>query len=145
MCSVFVQSVYWFLQLDWKGCSCYGSGPESIEWIIDDQASLRSYDSALPPPPPPPPYPVTKLFLFLSLPTSSWSRLLTGEGVHEEPIIRRRESLVLNRSFNTLWGGPWWYIKRKWVVELIPNKNVVGDLARWGNVVGIDTIDARYQ
>jgi hypothetical protein len=30
--------------------------------------------------------------------------LLTGEGVGEDPTIRPRESLVLYKQFNTLWG-----------------------------------------
>jgi hypothetical protein len=47
---------------------------------------------------------VSKLSLFLSLPVCRRSSLLTGEGVEEEePSIRRRESLVLYKSFyNTI-------------------------------------------
>ncbi len=41
--------------------------PESIEWFIENQAFLRSYDSAPRPPPLPSPSLVSKLSLFLSL------------------------------------------------------------------------------
>jgi hypothetical protein len=58
------------------------SVPESIEWVIDDQAFSPSYDLApRPPPPTPSPYPFSKLSLFLSLPICRRrSSLLTGEG-----------------------------------------------------------------
>ncbi len=41
------------------------SAPESIEWFIEDQASLRSHDSA-PRPPPSPPSPVSRCLSFSS-------------------------------------------------------------------------------
>ncbi len=60
--------------------------PESIEWFLEAQAFFRSRDSA-PRPSSPPPSPVNKLSLFLNLPVSRRSSLLTrgGEGVGEEP------------------------------------------------------------
>ncbi len=54
----------------------------------------------------PPPSPASKLSLFLRLPGCCRSSLLTGEGGTGGPvksqIIRRRECLVLYKSFNTL-------------------------------------------
>ncbi len=46
----------------------------SIEWCIEDQAFLLSYDLA------PPPSPVSNISLFLNLPVCRRSSLLTGEG-----------------------------------------------------------------
>ena len=48
-----------------------------------------------------PPSPVSKLSLFLSLFVCRRSSLMTGEGGSQ--IIRRRECLVLYKSFNALW------------------------------------------
>ncbi len=76
------------------------SHAENIELFIDDQAFSPSYDLA-----PPSPTPVSKLSLFLSLPVCRRSSLLTGEGGRgweRSQIIRRRESLVIYKSFNTL-------------------------------------------
>ncbi len=71
------------------------STPESIEWFIEYQASLRSQDSAPRPPPSPlsrpcTPSPVSKLSLFLSLPVSCvasppYWRERWEEGVGVEP------------------------------------------------------------
>ncbi len=74
--------------------------PVSIEWFIEDQAFFRSYCSA--PRPPPSPSPFSKLSLFLSLPVCRRSSLLTGWAIS----IRRRESLALYKSFNTLCAPP---------------------------------------
>jgi hypothetical protein len=52
------------------------------------------------------PSPVSKMSLFPSLPVRRRSSLQTGEGEMgwvRSQIIRRRESLVLFKSFNTLW------------------------------------------
>ncbi len=60
-----------------------GSGWTRKDWMIytvEDQAFLRSYDSAPRPSPPPPPLPSAKWCLFLSLPVCRRSSLLTGEG-----------------------------------------------------------------
>jgi hypothetical protein len=66
---------------------------------------LRSYDSA--PCPPPPPFHLSKLSFFLSLPVCRCSTL-RERGWARSQIIRRRESLVLNKPFNTLWlVGSW--------------------------------------
>jgi hypothetical protein len=61
----------------------------------------------LPPPPlPPSPPSVRKLPLFLSLPVCRQSSLRrVGRGWGRSQIIRRRESLVLYKLFNPLWGG----------------------------------------
>ncbi len=48
--------------------------PEGIEWFIEDQAFLLSYNSA---PRPPSPSPVSKLSLFLSLPVCRLSISMT--------------------------------------------------------------------
>jgi hypothetical protein len=80
---------------------------EYIEWFIEDQAFLRSYDSI---PSPPPFSPVSKLsLLFLSLPVCRRSSLLTDEGDGEgvgarSQIIRPRESLGLYKSLNRYSG-----------------------------------------
>ncbi len=55
----------------------HGGNTGSIDWFIEDQAFLRSYDSA--PPLPLPPV-VMELSLFLSLPVCRRSSLLMGEG-----------------------------------------------------------------
>ncbi len=68
--------------------------PESIEWFKGDQA-FSLYDLAPLPPPP-----VIKLSLFHSLPARRRSSFFYWR---EGPIIRRRESLILYNSFNTLW------------------------------------------
>ncbi len=53
--------------------------PESIEWFIEDQAFLRSYDSVPRPPPPPPP--ISKLSLFLSPPMCRHSPVELTDGL----------------------------------------------------------------
>ncbi len=83
---------------------------ESIQLFIEDQAVSPSHDLA--PPPYPPPTPVSKLSLFLSLPECRRPSFQTGEmggGGVRRHILRRRDILVLNKSFNTLW--PWVYSK----------------------------------
>jgi hypothetical protein len=79
-----------------------GTDSKSIEQFIEDLTFSPSYDLA----PPPPPYPLTsQKFVPLSQsPVCRRSSLLTGEGGRSQ-IKRRRESLVLYKSFNTLW--PW--------------------------------------
>ncbi len=76
------------------------SEPEGFEWFIDGQAFSPSYDLAHPPSPPT--SPVRKLERRHT--GKRWKRdnLLTGEGGGQ--IIRQRESLVLSKSFNTLWS-----------------------------------------
>ncbi len=66
--------------------------PEMIEWFIEDQAFLRSYDST-PRTPPPPTSPVSKSSLFLSLPVCRRSSLLTGKGAGVEPNHRTARKL----------------------------------------------------
>jgi hypothetical protein len=73
--------------------------------IMEDKAFLRSYDTAPRPPPPPPLSPVRNLSLFLSLPVCHQSREGVGGGGGCQ-IIRPPESLVLYKSFNTLWLEP---------------------------------------
>ncbi len=66
---------------------------------------MWSYDWLLPRPFPP--SSVRKLSLFLSLGVCRPSSLLTGEGgngLGRSKIIRPRDSLVLNKSFSTLWS-----------------------------------------
>jgi hypothetical protein len=76
--------------------------PESSEWFIEDQAFSPSYDLA----PFLPPSPDNKLSLFLSIPACRRSSVFsTGEGMRSQ-IIRRRESLVLCKSFSTLCPRP---------------------------------------
>ncbi len=75
---------------------------ENVNWFIDDQAFLLSYDLALPTILPLPP--VSQLSL--SLPLCRRSSLLRGEpgeGEGGEPDHRRQDSLVLYKKFNTLW------------------------------------------
>ncbi len=83
------------------GISCR---PQSIEWFIENQAFLRTYDLAPRPPPSPPP-PVSKLYiclcLFLCLASRTYWRE-RGKGASESQIIRPRESLALYKLFNTL-------------------------------------------
>ncbi len=50
-------------------------------------------------PPPSPPSPVSKLSLFLSIPVSCRSSILTGGA----KLMRPQENLALHKSFNTLW------------------------------------------
>jgi hypothetical protein len=74
---------------------------KSIEWFIEDQSFSPCYDLA-PYSPPPSPSPVSSL----SPPVCRQSSLLTEEGESgwgRSQIIRMRESLVLYKSFNTLW------------------------------------------
>ncbi len=83
---------------------------ESVEWFIEDQACSPSYDSApcRPPPPPPPTFPVS---IRLSGDTQDdWEREVIcwkgGRGLGRSQITRQQESLVLYKSFNTLWLKP---------------------------------------
>ncbi len=89
---------------------------ESIEWFIEGHAFLRSYDLASRPRLPP--SPVSKLSLFLCLPVCRQSSSLTvregGRGWGRSQIIQPRESLVLDKSRNTLRTGAkykfmWWH------------------------------------
>ncbi len=57
-----------------------GGLAESIEWFIEDQALLRSYDQAPHPPPHPSTSPISKLSLLLSLSVCRRSSLLTKGG-----------------------------------------------------------------
>ncbi len=78
---------------------CFAS--KSIEWFIEDQAISPSYDLA---PQPPSSLPLS----YQQLVSSCVSAVeLTdgrgGSGWGRSQIIRMRESLVLYKSFNTLW------------------------------------------
>ncbi len=72
-------------------------------WMVNRRLVFLSvvwFSSSLPPPPPP------HLYLFLSLPEWSPAELTDGwggRGWERSQIIRQRESLVLCKSFNTLW------------------------------------------
>jgi hypothetical protein len=73
----------------------------AVLWIYRGPGFLRSYDSAFQDPLPP----VSKMSLFLCI---SPVELTDGgregkRGWARSQIIRRRESLVLCKSFNTLW------------------------------------------
>jgi hypothetical protein len=94
--------------------------PESFESSIDDQAFLWSYHSD----PPPSLSPVSKLSLSHSacvLRVELTDRR-GGQGVGVEPIIMRpRDSLVLNKSFNTLCLSPDTAIKHPLLVLQYPS------------------------
>ncbi len=79
--------------------------PESFEWFIESQAFSRSYDSA--PRPPPPHFPVSNWVSSTGDTQEDWERETNcwrerGRGWGRSQIIRRRESLILYKSFNTL-------------------------------------------
>ncbi len=84
------------------------SKTECIELLtLEDQAFSLSYDLA--PIPTPISSLVSTLSLFLSLPVCRRSSLLTGEGGGEEGGGRKepkpnKKSLVLYKSFNSLWS-----------------------------------------
>ncbi len=87
--------------------ACKTERIEWFYWLIEDQAFLRSHNSA--PRPPPPPLSVSKLSLFLILPVCRRSSLLTGGGGRGRVwsrIIRPQESLGLYKSFKPLWCKP---------------------------------------
>ncbi len=65
---------------------------------VSKQAFSTSYNF-----PPSPSPPVRKLSLLLSLPLCRRSSLLREKGWVRSQLIRRRESLALSKSFNTLW------------------------------------------
>ena len=79
---------------------------KSLKWFIEDQASSLAYDLA-PPPPPSPRAPVSKLDRWHTERLRKRDNSLTGRGWEwrrkRRKIIRRRESLVLHKLFNTLW------------------------------------------
>ncbi len=77
--------------------------PENIEWIMEDQAFLCSYESA-PRPPPPPSLPSATCFSY-SVYLCARSSLLAGGGMGwaRSQTRRPRDSLPLDKSFNTLW------------------------------------------
>jgi hypothetical protein len=83
--------------LEWE-CNCV-SVPESFEWFIDDQAFSRMILFL---PHPLPPHSVSKFSLFLCLLVCRRPSLLTWKGWGRIHIIRRRENLVLYKSFKTL-------------------------------------------
>ncbi len=80
--------------------SCYR--PVSVEYFIEDLAFSPSYQLA---PSPPPLSPISQLSLFLSPPVFRRPSLRRGKGGSAwgtSQIIRRRETLVLYVSINTL-------------------------------------------
>jgi hypothetical protein len=81
-------------------------GLNDFNCLIEDQAFLRSHNSA--PRPPPLPLSVSKWSLFLIIPVCRRSSLLTGGGGGRvwSRIIRPQESLGLYKSFNPLWCKP---------------------------------------
>ncbi len=92
-----------FLFLAEKGTS--GRGTESIEWWLEDQAFLRSYDPA-PRPPPSTPLPRASCLsfsVFLCVAGQTYWREWGVMGWSRSQIVRPRGSLVLFKSFNTLW------------------------------------------
>ncbi len=88
-------------------------GAESTEWLIDDQAFLRSYGSA----PRPSPYPLApQQVVSLSLSSCVSPVELTdeerwGRGLVKNQILLQRESLGLYKSFNPHWGGVCYPVK----------------------------------
>jgi len=73
-----------------------GFSPESIQWFIEDQSFLRSYNFAPPP--------VSKLSRLVSLPVFRGLKLLRERGGRGRSQIKRPgESLVIYKSFNTPW------------------------------------------
>jgi len=88
--------------MNWEACQCmcpqynYGLSTREYWMFIEDLAFLFSYNLAPPPP-------IRNMSIFLSLPVCHRSR---GGGM--SLIILQRESLVLYKSFNTLfatWRG----------------------------------------
>ncbi len=79
-------------------------GTESIERFIEDQFFLRFHDLA--PPPPLPPSSASKYSLFQCVAQwSYWSESWGGWGKSHIILYNwMRKSLVLYKSFNTLWG-----------------------------------------
>ncbi len=77
------------------------SRPENIEWFIESQAFSRSYYLA--PRPPPPSSPVSKLDRRHTRRLRKRDNV-AGGGWRKSSIIRPQESLVLYKSFNTLWS-----------------------------------------
>jgi hypothetical protein len=78
---------------------------ESIEWFVEDHAFSPSHDLAPCPPPPAFP-PVSKLSLFLSISVVAGRLVMTtekGMGWGRSQIIRRRDSQVRYKWFNTPW------------------------------------------
>jgi hypothetical protein len=76
--------------------------PEGIQWFIEEQAYSPSYDLAAHPPPPT--SPVSKLDGRYTGRLRKEDNLMTGKrgrGCGRSQIVRRRESLVLYKSFNT--------------------------------------------
>jgi hypothetical protein len=81
--------------------NCFPQNPEIIEGFIEDQAFTPSQDLA----PPTPPSPLSSVSSTGDTLRKRYN-LLTEEGVRglgRSQIIRRRDSLVLYKSFNTLW------------------------------------------
>ncbi len=80
--------------------------PESIQWFIEDQAFSRSYDFDLAPSQPSSPLSHQQVVSLSHSSCASPVELTDGRGGRgwwRSQIIRPRESLVLYKSFNTLW------------------------------------------
>ncbi len=78
--------------------------PESIKWFIEDEGFSPSHDSA-PPHPFNPLAPLSSASCLSSLHVCCRSSLLTGvggRGYGRSQILRRRESVILYKSVNTL-------------------------------------------
>jgi hypothetical protein len=95
--------------------SLFSTETKSIELFIEDQAFSLSYDLA---PSPPPPTAVSKLSLSFSVFPGRAYRGGRGEGVGRSQIIRRRGSLVLYKSFNTLCPERIEEGYRRWLVQV---------------------------
>ncbi len=78
---------------------------ESIEWLLEDQNFLRSYDAA-PSPLPPPLLPSASCVSFSVFVCVAGLAYWLGGGVRKSQIIPPRESLVLYKSLNTLCFSP---------------------------------------
>jgi len=75
-------------------------GAESTEWLIEDQAFLRSHDSA--PRPPLTPLAYQQVVSRSQSSCVSPVELIDGRGWARSQIIQPQECLVLYKSFNTL-------------------------------------------
>ncbi len=100
--SPFPVSPHCFNEWDSRPWFIYEEKPEGIQCFIEEQSFSPSYDLGAPPPPPT--SPVSKLDGRYTGRTSKGDNLMTGKrgrGWGRSQIVRRQESLVLYKSFNT--------------------------------------------